>query len=112
MRYIPPGPGYTPNVYGGLGKPFVAATTSVAGNASSVRALQMFLKNRGYNIAVDGNRGPETSRAVAAYHSGIAPARFNSQGRSTRVTRVPVRPTRTVGPRGAHMGAPAVTRGT
>lgn len=100
------------SAYGGFGKPVVAAATAIAGNTSSVRALQMFLNNRGYHITVDGNRGPQTNAAVAAYHSGLSPAKFNTSGHATggRVTRTPVAVTR--GPGGAHMGgaAPVVTR--
>src|SRR4051812_45128861 len=33
-------------------------------SAAQIKAMQQFLRNRGYNISVDGIRGPETSAAV------------------------------------------------
>lgn len=45
---------------------------------SQVSAMQTFLKNRGYNIAVDGIRGPETNAAVLAFHKKVAPQSFNA----------------------------------
>jgi hypothetical protein len=43
-----------------------------------VKAMQHFLQNRGYNITVDGVRGPETNAAVLAFHKKVPPASFNA----------------------------------
>lgn len=47
--------------------------------ATNVRAMQQFLYNRGYRIAVDGIRGPETNAAVLAFHKHVAPNVFNTK---------------------------------
>lgn len=43
-----------------------------------VKNMQQFLKNRGYNITVDGIRGPQTNAVVAAFHNGIGASVFNA----------------------------------
>jgi len=48
---------------------------------NNIRDMQMFLKNRGYNLTVDGIRGPQTNAAVAAFHNHIAPQQFNARFR-------------------------------
>jgi hypothetical protein len=57
-----------------------AATTVGHGTGNDpVRQLQIFLRNRGYAIDVDGIRGPQTSAALAAYHNGISAKAYNSR---------------------------------
>ncbi|HEY6020761.1 MAG TPA: hypothetical protein VIY48_12960 [Candidatus Paceibacterota bacterium] len=48
-------------------------------NQGQVRAMQLFLNTRGYKIAVDGVRGPQTNAAVAAFHNHVAPQAFNAK---------------------------------
>jgi hypothetical protein len=48
---------------------------------NNIKDMQQFLKNRGYNIGVDGVRGPQTNAAVAAFHNHIAPQQFNARFR-------------------------------
>lgn len=59
------------------------------GVGDNVRAMQQFLKNRGYNIAVDGIRGPETNAAVLAFHKGVAPQVYNKKGKGPGKTPPP-----------------------
>lgn len=44
-----------------------------------VKDMQQFLKNRGYNITVDGIRGQQTNAAVAAFHNHISATAFNAR---------------------------------
>lgn len=70
-----------------------------------VKAMQQFLHNRGYSIAVDGIRGPETNAAVMAFHNHIHPQVFNRKrgGKSTVPVRGAVAPATTLrGPGAAH----------
>lgn len=55
--------------------------------AQHVKNMQQFLKNRGYNITVDGIRGPETNKIVAAFHNHLTPAQLAAQTKlSAKVT--------------------------
>lgn len=65
--------------YEGLGGSIIRSATSIAGKPGNVRALQTFLSNKGYHLSVDGQRGPQTEAAVAAYHQGITPRAWNSR---------------------------------
>lgn len=51
--------------------------------ADHVRNMQQFLKNRGYNITVDGIRGPQTNAIVAAFHKGISAKQLAAQSAKT-----------------------------
>lgn len=67
----------------------INSATAIAGDASSVRSLQTFLRNRGYSIDVDGIRGPQTNAALAAYHRGMKPTAFNGRDVVRRTTTAP-----------------------
>jgi peptidoglycan hydrolase-like protein with peptidoglycan-binding domain len=67
---------------------------------NNIKDMQQFLKNRGYNIGVDGVRGPQTNAAVAAFHNHIAPQQFNSRFRPQHPASgkfVPAKPAGNVG---------------
>ncbi len=53
--------------------------TGLPNAASHISDMQQFLKNRGYNVTVDGVRGPQTSAAVAAFHNHISAQAFNAR---------------------------------
>lgn len=59
-----------------LKDPFAGVPVKPMSAADHVRNMQQFLKNRGYNITVDGVRGPQTNAIVAAFHKGIKPAQL------------------------------------
>jgi hypothetical protein len=56
-----------------------ASTAIAAGAGGNVRALQTFLRNKGYAISVDGIRGPQTEAAISAYHRGISARAWNTR---------------------------------
>lgn len=62
---------------------------------SNIKDMQQFLSNRGYNVTVDGIRGPQTNAAVAAFHNHIAPAQFNARFRPQHPTNGKFVPTNT-----------------
>lgn len=75
--------GYTTN-YGVKTRNKIPVTHSVGhdisgGQTQSVKQLQQMLRNKGYNIAVDGVRGTQTNAAIAAYHQGISAKAWNAR---------------------------------
>lgn len=62
--------------------------TASSGNAAAdhIRNMQQFLKNRGYSIAVDGIRGPQTNAVVAAFHNRVTPDQLRNKGKATTVS--------------------------
>jgi hypothetical protein len=61
-----------------------AGAKGPVGVQNDVAAMQQFLRNRGYNIAVDGVRGPQTDAAVAAFHNHVPPAIYNKSQNNQR----------------------------
>lgn len=57
----------------------VNTKTGLPNAASHISDMQQFLKNRGYNVNVDGVRGPQTNAAVAAFHNHISAQAFNAR---------------------------------
>lgn len=72
---------------------------------TQIMAMQQFLKNRGYNISVDGVRGPETNAVVAAFHNHVTPQQYAARTKASTKTAPPA----SNAPAGA---APTVTTDT
>src|SRR5881394_3062448 len=101
MRDLRSGSGYTPGMAVGRPAPITRYTTAQMNQqfetphyvpSGGVRALQAFLKNKGYAIAVDGIRGDQTEAAIKAYHDGIAPSAWNRRSVHASTTRSTARP--------------------
>ena len=56
---------------------------------ASTRATQTFLKNKGYNIAVDGKWGPQTQSAALNWRNTRSPVTWNRSANATPSTLVP-----------------------
>jgi IgA-specific serine endopeptidase len=64
--------------------------------AQHIKDMQQFLKNRGYNITVDGIRGPQTNSIVAAFHNHVTPQQLASKASGTvssKAAQTPTAPT-------------------
>lgn len=88
MRDVRSGTAYTAGYAVGRPAPVTRYTTAQQNQhfetphyvpSGGVRALQAFLKNKGYAIAVDGVRGDQTEAAIRAYHDGISPTAWNKR---------------------------------
>lgn len=77
--------------------PFAGLPVKPISAADHVRNMQQFLKNRGYNITVDGIRGPQTNAVVAAFHNGISPAQLAAKSAPTQKAIPSAQPTRNGG---------------
>lgn len=64
------------SMFGAVPAPRKAPPKAAGGN---VKAIQQFLKAKGYAITVDGIRGPQTDAAIAAYHNGITAKSWNAR---------------------------------
>jgi hypothetical protein len=76
----------TPNNGGGVPHAHVTAN-GVVMTPEHIRAMQQFLVNHGFKIAVDGVYGPETQTAAAAYRThrpGAAPTWNANHGRAVK----------------------------
>ena len=79
------------------GIPITHSAPAPKNTGGNVKAIQQFLRSKGYAISVDGIRGPQTDAAIAAYHHGITAKAWNA--RSVHSTaKTPTRPTARTSP--------------